>query len=1158
MPPIAKDVVDAAGVQLIADWINSLTPITDNPPDAVLSASVTIGPAPLSVDFDASASSDPDGDTLTYDWDFGDGATAQGETTNHVYSVPGTYTVTLTADDGTMTGTDTTEITVNTGTDGSAVAFTDATSLLQGDNYSGLVMAVADMNGDGRDDIVRFNNGNNITVHYQKTAGELFDNHNIGQISTIKQWSTAIADYDQNGFNDIMTGGYYDNVKVIANNNGNNSYNITNLPNSDIFIQGSNFADIDNDGWADVFACHDDAESRTYINNQNGTFSFNDTILDTETVPVSDNSGNYASMWVDYDNDRDLDLYISKCRGGVTDPTDPRRINMLMRNNGDGTFTEDAASSNLKNGEQTWLTDFGDIDNDGDMDAIIINHGSGPNLMRNNGNGTFTEVTASSGLLPTLAPENLYGVQGFFKDFNNDGFLDLMVSGDNHFLFYNNGNGTFALADNPFNSNTIQSFTVGDLDHDGFLDIYAGYATGLNNPSTVRDRLWINQGNTNNFLNVQLTGVQSNINGIGARVELYGPWGLQIREVKSGEGYGVFNSFTQHFGLGAQTTIDKIVVRWPSGIVDEVISPNPNQFVTITEGADNCPDSDNDGVCDNEDVCEGSDDSIDSDNDGIPDGCDICAAGDDSVDSDNDGVPDSCDICEGSDDTVDTDGDGVPDGCDICAAGDDSVDSDNDGVPNSCDICEGSDDTVDADNDGVPDGCDICAAGDDSVDSDSDGVPDGCDICAAGDDSVDSDSDGVPDSCDICAAGDDSVDSDSDGVPDSCDICAAGDDSVDSDSDGVPDGCDICAAGDDSVDSDSDGVPDGCDICAAGDDSVDSDSDGVPDGCDICAAGDDSVDTDSDGVPDGCDICAAGDDSVDSDSDGVPDSCDICATGDDSVDSDSDGVPDGCDICAAGDDSVDSDSDGVPDSCDICAAGDDSVDSDSDGVPDGCDICAAGDDSVDSDSDGVPDSCDICAAGDDSVDSDSDGVPDSCDICAAGDDSADSDSDGVPDSCDICAAGDDSVDSDSDGVSDSCDICEGGDDNVDTDSDGVPDGCDICENGDDSIDVDLDGIPDDCDDEVFDPNAPNENNQDSLVIYPNPTVDIINIQLGNFMNLDVKVSLYDESNRLVNTHTFGTSHNEMEQMAVDRYPSGYYYLLFEIEGEIFAKTVIIK
>ncbi|MFS4494148.1 Ig-like domain-containing protein [Maribacter sp. 2308TA10-17] len=584
MPPISKDVVDAEGVQLIADWINSLTPATTSPPLAAFSASIDNGPAPLIVNFDASASTDADGDTLTYSWNFGDNSTAQGETASHVYTNPGSYTATLTVNDGQFSDQEITTIIVNNSSPGTnTVAFTDGTDLLAQNNYSGLPMGVIDMNGDGKDDIVQFNSAKNLRIQYQNDPDQQFTSYNHGQVSSNNQWGTAIADYDQNGYNDIMSGGAYDNLKIISNNNGTNSYSQSILPYSNIFLQGANFADINNDGWADIFACHDDGQSRAYQNNQNGSFSFNAGLIGTATTPSSDNSGNYASMWMDYDNDGDLDLYISKCRGGVTSSSDPRRINMLWQNDGDNNFTEVAEQANLKIGDQTWLSDFGDIDNDGDLDAIIINHGTGPNLMRNNGNGTFTEVTSGSGLLPTLQPQDFYGIQGFFKDFNNDGYIDLMVSGDNHYIFYNNGDGTFQNASNPFNSNQIQSFSVGDINHDGFLDIYAGYANGLNSPSSTRDRIWLNEGNSNNYLNIQLKGTQSNINGIGARVEVYGAWGIQIRDVRSGEGYGLVNSFTQHFGIGVNTQIDKIIVRWPSGIVDEILNPSANQFLVIIE-----------------------------------------------------------------------------------------------------------------------------------------------------------------------------------------------------------------------------------------------------------------------------------------------------------------------------------------------------------------------------------------------------------------------------------------------------------------------------------------------------------------------------------------------------------------------------------------------
>ncbi|MBC3846582.1 VCBS repeat-containing protein [Winogradskyella echinorum] len=584
MPPIAKDVVDTAGVQLIEDWINSLTPATSSPPEALFSASTVNGPAPLSVNFDASASIDADNDPLTYSWDFGDGNTASGVTTSHIFTTSAEFTVTLTVSDGEFSDIATTIIAVNNSNPGgNTMSFTDGTSLLGQDNFSGLPMGVIDMNGDGKDDIVQFNNARQLRIQYQNEAGQPFTSHDHGTVSNSNQWGTAIADFDHNGFNDIMSGGAYDNLKIVKNNNGNDSYSQSTQPNSILFLQGANFADINNDGWADIFACHDDAESRAYQNNQDGTLSYNHNLIRTFTTPSSDNSGNYASMWMDYDNDGDLDLYISKCRGGVNDPTDPRRINMLWQNDGDNNFTEVAEQANLKIGAQTWLSDFGDIDNDGDLDAIIINHFTGPNLMRNNGNGTFTEITTGSGLLPTLDSSNFYGIQGFFKDFNNDGFIDLMVSGDNHYIFYNNGDGTFQNAPNPFNSNQIQSFSVGDINHDGFLDIYAGYANGLNSPSSTKDRIWLNDGNSNNYINIQLEGTVSNINGIGARVELYGTWGKQIRDVRSGEGYGLVNTFTQHFGIGVNTQIEKVVVRWPSGVVDEILNPEINQFLKIIE-----------------------------------------------------------------------------------------------------------------------------------------------------------------------------------------------------------------------------------------------------------------------------------------------------------------------------------------------------------------------------------------------------------------------------------------------------------------------------------------------------------------------------------------------------------------------------------------------
>jgi len=129
------------------------------------------------------------------------------------------------------------------------------------------------------------------------------------------------------------------------------------------------------------------------------------------------------------------------------------------------------------------------------------------------------------------------------------------------------------------------SLAIGDLNSDGFLDIYAGYANLFTSPSTIDDQLFMNQGNSNNWIQIDLEGTVSNLNGIGARVELHGSWGIQIREVRSGEGYGVHNSFLQHFGIGSASQITKVVVNWPSGIVNEVLNPSTNQVLTIIEEA---------------------------------------------------------------------------------------------------------------------------------------------------------------------------------------------------------------------------------------------------------------------------------------------------------------------------------------------------------------------------------------------------------------------------------------------------------------------------------------------------------------------------------------------------------------------------------------------
>jgi len=468
------------------------------------------------------------------------------------------------------------------------LSFTDRSDLLNpGDYHSGISVGISDMNGDGFDDIVRLSEGRILFIEFQKTDGTGFETLEIGPVSASSQWTLSIADIDNNGYNDVMTAGYSDGVKVIMANDIGNSYTSDLYPGNPFFAQGSNFADINNDGWIDAFVCDDDAESKIWINDGAGKMLEANETIDMTTVPFSDNSGNYGSVWTDFDNDGDLDLYIAKCRQNVGSSSDPRRINTLFVNDGNNNYTERAEEFGLKIGAQSWTAEFQDIDNDGDFDCFITNHDSRSQMLRNDGTGHFKDISLSAGMEILDLP-----LEGLMRDFDNDGFVDIIVAGSTFYYYKNNGDNTFSKVNEElFGDLEMHSYGIGDLNHDGFLDVYGTYANGFTEPSNKDDLLWINDGNDNNYLAVNLQGSESNINGVGARVEIYGDWGIQVREVRAGESYGIHNTFSQHFGLGTATTIDSVIVKWPSGNIDKIEDIPANQFLTMQEGGCTSPNS---------------------------------------------------------------------------------------------------------------------------------------------------------------------------------------------------------------------------------------------------------------------------------------------------------------------------------------------------------------------------------------------------------------------------------------------------------------------------------------------------------------------------------------------------------------------------------------
>jgi hypothetical protein len=444
------------------------------------------------------------------------------------------------------------------------------------------------------------NNGNGTFTDVTEKSGLSPDMYGM---------AVTAADYDNDGYVDLLVTGY--GKTFLYHNDGNGHFTDVTAK-AGIKVEGwaisSTWLDYDKDGCVDLFVGryvkfdpkyrafyaadnypgpldYEGETNKLYHNNCDGTFT-----------DVSDKSGISAyvgrTMGVtaaDFDNDGWDDIYVSN----------DRTENFLFHNKHDGTFEEvgnDTDTAYGQNGESTSSMGpvFADFEGRGVLD-LWVTDGHYNRLLHNTGKMSFEDMGASNGVSQANAQYVSWGTGVY--DFDNDGLLDILIFHgglihlipQEHTLFRGLGKGKFedvSREAGPVMSarTTARGACFADYDNDGKMDAFqvnlGGKGTLLHNVST----------NTGHWIGIKLvgartgkTGTGSNRDGIGARVEVFAGGQRQTAERVAGSGYLSQNDGRLHFGLGAATTIDKLIVHWPSGREQTLEKLGVDKVLTVEE-----------------------------------------------------------------------------------------------------------------------------------------------------------------------------------------------------------------------------------------------------------------------------------------------------------------------------------------------------------------------------------------------------------------------------------------------------------------------------------------------------------------------------------------------------------------------------------------------
>ena len=478
------------------------------------------------------------------------------------------------------------------------------------DGYLAAGSAWADYDGDGWVDL--FVSGNldpNVLYRNQGDGSFAVSQHSaLLSLPETPSGGAAWADYDNDGWRDLYVLNMGAN-RLFRNLAGAGFADVTVAAGVGDIGKGTTAAwgDYDEDGhldlyvtnWSCIPACElsDFSRSRDVLYHSNGNGSFTDVsgLLGFEAML----GAGFSVSWVDYDNDRDLDLYV------VNDKAVNALGNVLWRNDGAGCggwcFTNAGARADADVVAHGMGLATGDYDNDGDLDFYFSNMVRSMVLLENSGDGRFHDVSARAGV-DYLTGDAVGWGTGYF-DYDNDGWLDLYLTATGispiygkagmHFeypdmLYHNQRDGSFsAVPQEQFSDGVYPTmgFSTADYDRDGRVDyVLTRWNEGHR---LIQNRS--HEAVKNGWIAFDLEG--SNMmarDAFGTRVYVVTDDGLtQLRELKSGSSLGAGNELVLHFGLG-DAEIERIIVSWLNGDYHEYTNVEPNQRCLITPQAMNC------------------------------------------------------------------------------------------------------------------------------------------------------------------------------------------------------------------------------------------------------------------------------------------------------------------------------------------------------------------------------------------------------------------------------------------------------------------------------------------------------------------------------------------------------------------------------------------